>query len=245
MAELFQKAKQNRVFQDVVDQVQAAILDGKIEVGAKLPPERELCESFQVSRGSLREALRILEQKSLIEMRLGVNGGAYVKDANSELMAENLAMLIRSQSISLEHLAQFREGVESTVAGLAAETITEVDNKKLQALIEEAEVCRNKGLGSWDEFIQVDEKVHMEIARITGNPLYTFILNSVHDNMDRYYEKYLPAGEEELEENYQDLRNLVDAISQHDTKTARRMAIEHIRRFNAHMQKKKRQEDWK
>ncbi len=102
MAELFQKAKQNRVFQDVVDQIQTAILDGKIEVGAKLPPERELCESFQVSRGSLREALRILEQKSLIEMRLGGNGGAYVKDANSELMAENLAMLIRSHSISLE-----------------------------------------------------------------------------------------------------------------------------------------------
>ncbi len=117
----FKKAKQNRIFQDVVDQVQVAILDGRIGAGERLPAERELCEMFQTSRGTLREALRILEQKSLIEIRLGVNGGAYVKDANAELMAENLAMLIRSQTISLSHLAEFREGVEGSVAGLAAQ----------------------------------------------------------------------------------------------------------------------------
>ncbi len=245
MAEIFQKAKQNRIFQDVVDQIQAAILDGKIEVGAKLPPERELCESFKVSRGSLREALRILEQKSLIEMKLGVNGGAYVKDANSELMAENLAMLIRSNSISLEHLAEFREGVESTVAGLAAQMTTAPDNEKLRDLIKEAETCRNQGIADWNGFILVDEKVHMEIARITGNPLYTFVLTSVHANMHRYYDRYLPAGEDEMEENYQDLRMLVDAITRHDVQGARHLAIEHVRRFNAHMLKRKRLEKWK
>ncbi len=101
------------------------------------------------------------------------------------------------------------------------------------------------GLAGWDDFIQIDEKIHMEIARITGNPIYTFILTSVHDNMDRYYERYLPAGEEEMEENYQDLRNLVEAITRHDVQGARRMAIEHIRRFDAHMQKRKRQEEWR
>ena len=93
--------------------------------------ERELCEMFQTSRGTLREALRILEQKSLIEIRLGVNGGAYVKDANGELMAENLAMLIRSQTISLSHLAEFREGIEGSVAGLAAQRASAGDIKKL------------------------------------------------------------------------------------------------------------------
>ncbi len=240
MTEIFKKAKQNRVFQDVVDQIQAVILDGKIEVGAKLPPERELCESFQVSRGSLREALRILEQKSLIEMRLGVNGGAYVKDANAELMAENLAMLIRSQSISLEHLAEFREDVESNVAGFAAQRATGLDNEKLQALIVEAEEHRNKGLEGWTKFIQVDERVHMEIARISGNPLYTFVLTSVHDNMHRYYDRYLPAGVEEMEENFQDLKMLVEAITNKDAPHAREVAREHVHRFNAHMVKRKR-----
>ncbi len=119
---MFKKATQNRMYQDIVEQIQVAILDNRIKPGARLPSERDLCEMFQTSRGTLREALRILEQKSLIEIRLGANGGAYVKDANAELMAENLAMLIRSQNISLSHLAEFREGIEGVVARLAEAT---------------------------------------------------------------------------------------------------------------------------
>ena len=80
MEQLFRKAKQSRIYQDVVEQIQTAILDGEIEAGAKLPSERDLCDLFQTSRGTLREALRILEQKSLIEIRLGVSeiGRAHV-----------------------------------------------------------------------------------------------------------------------------------------------------------------------
>ena len=176
MDKLFHKAKQNRIFQDIVDQIQTAILDGDLAAGDKLAPERELVEMFQTSRGTLREALRILEQKGLIEIRLGITGGAYVKDANAELMAENLAMLIRSHDISLEHLAEFREGVEGTVAGLAAKRSTTADKQKLLNLIREAEKICVKGTAFWSDFVQVDEKIHTEIARIAGNPLYSFVL---------------------------------------------------------------------
>ena len=119
--QLFRKAKQNRIFQDVVEQIQDVILDGKIKPGERLPSERELGEMLGTSRGTLREALRILEQKGLIEIRLGVNGGAIVKETNWEQMSETLALLIRSQSVALEHLAEFREGVEGIIASLAAE----------------------------------------------------------------------------------------------------------------------------
>ncbi len=72
---MFQKAKQNRIFQDVVDQIQEAILQGRLKAGNKLPSERELQEIFQTSRGTLREALRVLEQKGLITIKTGVSGG--------------------------------------------------------------------------------------------------------------------------------------------------------------------------
>jgi DNA-binding FadR family transcriptional regulator len=170
MEKLFHKAKQNRIFQDVVEQIQTAILEGKLVAGDKLAPERELGEMFQTSRGTLREALRILEQKGLIEIRLGVNGGAYVKDANCELMAENLAMLIRSHDISLEHLSEFREGVEGTVASLAASRSTAADHKKLASLIEEARGFHQLGMAGWKDFVQVDERFHTEIAGIQGLP---------------------------------------------------------------------------
>ena len=135
MPELFIKARQSRIFQDVVEQIQAAILGGGIAPGDKLPPERELVDVFGTSRPTVREALRVLEQKGLIEIRLGVRGGAYVRTPNSELMAENLAMLIRTESVSLAHLAEFRQGIEGLVAGLAALRATANDIEILNELV--------------------------------------------------------------------------------------------------------------
>lgn len=236
----FKKAKQNRIFQDVVDQIQVAILEGQVSAGERLPSERDLCEMFQTSRGTLREALRILEQKSLIEIRLGVNGGAYVKDANAELMAENLAMLIQSQNISLSHLAEFREGIEGTVARLAAQRASAADIKSLNSLLSKADGFRRLGTSGWKDFVRIDEKIHTEIARIAGNPLYSFILKSVHDNIHRYYDKFLNAGDEELEENYRDLFLIIEAIKDGDDELASSRAIEHVQKFSMYMQGKKR-----
>jgi len=239
---IFQKAKKNRIFQDVVNQIQTAILEGQLQTGDRLPPERELGELFETSRGTLREALRILEQKGLIEIRLGINGGAYVKDANAELMAENLAMLIRSHDVSLEHLAEFREGVEGTVAGLAARRSTAADNKKLTALMDEAAKNHARGLDGWNDFVRVDEKIHTEIARISGNPLYTFVLQSIHENIHRYYDKFLPAGKIELEENFRDLQRIVGAIARKQPEPASLAARKHVRRFTNYMEMRRRRQ---
>lgn len=241
MKKIFHKAKQNRIFQDVVDQIESAILEGKLSPGDKLSAERELGEMFQTSRGTLREALRILEQKGLIEIRLGINGGAYIKDANADLMTDNFAMLIRSHTISLEHLAEFRENVEGAVTGLAALRSTDADNNKLLLLIAEAAEKCEKGLDRWNDFVQVDDRIHTEIARIAGNPLYTFVLHSIHQNIFRYYDKFLAVGETEMDENFQDLRLMVEAIVDSDADTARRMAVEHVRRFSRYMENRKRQ----
>ncbi|WP_051305906.1 FadR/GntR family transcriptional regulator [Desulfogranum mediterraneum] len=238
MKKLFHKAQQKRVYQDVVNQIQEAILDGEIEAGSKLPAERSLCEMFQTSRGTLREALRILEQKSLIEIRLGTNGGAYVRDVNGELMAENLAMLIHSKAVSLAHLAEFREGVEATVGGLAAQRATSVDCEELHGLLARAERFRDGGLEQWDSFVRVDEQIHTAIARIAGNPLYSFILKSVHDNIHRYYDKFLFVGSQELEENYQDLAAIITAICDHDSAAAASLSKGHVHRFAVYMKEK-------
>lgn len=240
MENIFHKAQQKRVYQDVVNQIQSAILDGEIAAGERLPPERVLCDMFQTSRGTLREALRILEQKSLIEIRLGASGGAYVKDANAELMVENLAMLIRSDAVSLDHLAEFREGVEQSVSALAAQRATALECSQLEALLAKAKAYRDRGVSEWDNFVRMDEQIHQAVARIAGNPLYIFVLQSVHANIGRYYDKFLCVGENELEENFQDLRNIVAAIGAHDSEAAGRLAAQHVRRFAVFMLQKKR-----
>jgi DNA-binding transcriptional regulator YhcF (GntR family) len=113
---MFETAKSTKVFQDVVAQIEDAILAGRVKTGDMLPSERDLKDMFRISRGTLREALRVLEQKGLIEIKLGVGGGSLVKTVDGGQVSESLGLLIRSQKVSLNQLAEFREGLEGTVA---------------------------------------------------------------------------------------------------------------------------------
>src|SRR5262245_48296712 len=141
---MFKTVKLNRAYQDVVDQIQEAIIDGSLKPGSQLPAERDLKEQFGVSRGTLREALRVLEQKGLIEIRTGVAGGSVIREVNSETLSENIGLLIRNCSVSLRDLAEFREGMEGGVAALAAQRITDQERMELQVLLDEAETHLKK-----------------------------------------------------------------------------------------------------
>jgi len=235
---MFQAAKQTKVFQDVVEQIQEAILDGRLTAGQTLPAERELKETFNISRGTLREALRVLEQKGLIEIKLGVGGGSVVKAVDTDQIIESLGLLIRSQKVSLNHLAQFREDVEGIVAAHAAENHVAEDIQTLKALLVNAHGCVKKGSSQRNAFIDIDKKIHMTMARITGNPVYITVLHSIHDNIHRYYDRFLSMEKPELEENYNDLCDLVAAIETADAELARRLAKQHVQRFNQYMKKK-------
>lgn len=235
---MFQTAKQTKVFQDVVEQIQEAILDGRLTAGQTLPAERELKETFNISRGTLREALRVLEHKGLIEIKLGVGGGSVVKAVDTDQISESLGLLIRSQKVSLNHLAQFREDVEGIVAAHAAENHVAEDIQTLKDLLVNAHGCLKKGISQRNAFIAIDKQIHMTMARITGNPVYISVLHSIHDNIHRYYDRFLSMDEPELEENYNDLRDLVAAIENTDAELACRIAKQHVQRFNQYMQKK-------
>lgn len=239
MRELFRKARQNRVFQDVVEQIQDAVLEGRLRPGDRLPAERELGALFGVSRGTLREALRVLEQKGLIEIRLGVGGGAMIRDAGTEPLSESLILLMRSQKVSLEHLAEFREEVEGAVTGLAARRADLEDRKCLRKMLEQAGAYCEAGLIHWDDFVRTDEKIHTAISQIARNPLYAMILQTIHENIHRYYDRFLPVGGALLRENYQDLCDIVEAVEMHDVERARQVASEHVRRFYRHMTSRK------
>ncbi|MFH1983868.1 MAG: FadR/GntR family transcriptional regulator [Pseudomonadota bacterium] len=233
---MFRIAKQNRIFQDVVDQIQEAILRGDLRPGDTLPPERDLKETFQTSRGTLREALRVLEQKGLIEIRLGVRGGSVVKAATGEPFSESLDLLIRSQKVSLSHLAEFREGVEGTVAAMAAARASKKDLRILEALLAEAKRHVATGPAAWDEFVNVDKRFHQALARISGNPIYILINQMVHDNIQRYYDDFLPIDSRVLTENYTDLCQILDIVKSGDSEAARRVAARHVQRFNEYME---------
>jgi GntR family transcriptional regulator, transcriptional repressor for pyruvate dehydrogenase complex len=234
---VFQQVKQSRVFQDVVDQIQEAIVQGKLAPGSRLPAERELTDIFKASRGTLREALRVLEQKGLISIKTGVKGGAVVNILTTHQFSESLDLLIRYQRVSLRDLAEFREGVEGMVAALAAQRATKEDIRHLKTLLNKAGQCLDQGTSGWDAFIRMDNQIHMSLARMAGNPMYESVLQTIYDNIHRYFDRFLPREEKIIQENYQDLCAIVSAVEKGDANEASLLVQDHVFRFNRRMEK--------
>ncbi|NTV51151.1 MAG: FadR family transcriptional regulator [Geobacteraceae bacterium] len=235
---MFKQVKQSKAYQDVVEQIQESIMAGTLKAGSMLPAERELKEQFGISRGTLREALRVLEQKGLIEIRTGVSGGSLVREINSDNLSDNLGLLIRNCAVSLKDLAEFREEMEGGVAALAAERTGADDVALLKSLLAEGEGHLSQGRSGWDAFIRTDEQLHLALARMSGNQLFLTVLQSLYANIHTYYVKYLPVNQDLLQENLADLRDIVAAVTSHNSEKARSVAQSHVRRFNSYMEQK-------
>lgn len=227
---MFKEVKPNKVFQDVVGQIEAAIVGGDLEVGDKLPPERELKETFSVSRGTLREAFRVLEEKSLIDIQLGAGGGAIVQEVTPGVGTDSLSLLLRSQDVSLDALKEVRMDMEVSIARLAAERAEPEGLERLQGILKQAKGSLDDHSG-WRVYVRADAEFHMELARLTGNPVYEYIQTAIHENINRYYAEYLEHDESVLYDHYQDLCEIVDAVAKGDGEMASAKMQQHLGRM--------------
>jgi GntR family transcriptional regulator, transcriptional repressor for pyruvate dehydrogenase complex len=228
---MFKKPVTNRIYQSLVEQIQEAILSGKLKPGDKLPAQRKLQEIFDTSRASIREALRVLEEKGLIEIKLGVSGGAIIKSANIEYVSESLSLLIKQQQIPIRHLMEFREEVEGGAVALAAERATIDDIAKLKGILSEAKKLLEIGIKKLVEFDEVDQKFHIETAKISQNVMFLSIQKMIHNNI-HYYFKSLPREDlSMMQQNYEDLVAITNAIEQNHATAARGSAQLHIQRY--------------
>ena len=126
----FKPIRQFRISEEVLSQLKESILLGKFKSGEKLPSERELTEEFQVSRGVIREAIRILEITGFVTLRQGPTGGAFVTDLSFDHVGNAFLDLFLSNKVSIPELANVRLFVEPEVARLAALNATEEDRKR-------------------------------------------------------------------------------------------------------------------
>jgi GntR family transcriptional repressor for pyruvate dehydrogenase complex len=232
---MFKKTSQQRIFEDLVSQIEGAILDGRLKAGDKLPAQRDLVDMFQTGRGPLREALRVLEQKGLLEIKRGVRGGAVVRPPSMAPVAESLGLLLRHREITLTELSEFREGVEGSVAAIAAQRASQADIRQLKSLLKQAKKHAGDGIEAWEPFCQVDNHIHVAIAKAAGNRVYEFVLRMVHDNIQQYYEAHPLKDRSFMQENYQDLCDIVSALEKHQATAVRSLMQSHVRRFSRYM----------
>ena len=221
----FKKMKPLKSYQHVVDEIQTAICEGNLKEGETLPSEMKLKEMFDTSRGTIREALRVLEQKGLVSIRTGVNGGARVQGANTKPMTDSVAILIRQQKVSLHHLAEFREMMEGHISEQAARNADENDIQMLKGILSDAAVHIQTKPDGWEEFHKMDAKFHRTLAMIAENPLLEANLTAVHDNIQIYFHQYLPWSEALLHDNFKDLCDIAAAVEQRNPDAAMKRGI--------------------
>jgi DNA-binding FadR family transcriptional regulator len=143
------------------------ILSGELREGAVLPAERELVKQTQMSRATVREALRILEVQNLVRVKAGRAGGAFVQRPTTASMANSVSMLIRGRQIKLADLMETREALEPFCAELAAAKRTEADLATLD-LANEAIADPGADLS---RFLQANLDWHVGVAIASHNEL--------------------------------------------------------------------------
>jgi DNA-binding FadR family transcriptional regulator len=218
-------------FRNVAERLQHLITQRDVSPGDRLPAERQLAADLQVSRSSVREALRVLEQKDLVEIRRGTKGGAYVKAPSHRQLSEGMDILLRFNQLSLDQIAEFREQIEGGVTALAAGKANADDLRMLKHRLEAAQSFLGKGCGGVDGFIEADKAIHLCVAQIAGNPLFTQALKALL-GLRQYFCRFLKLDPSFMEADYADLSGIVQAMENRQPETAVSITQAHISRFN-------------
>jgi len=168
----FISAKSVRVSDNIAGQLKNAILSGSIKPGEKLPSERELTETFQVSRVGVREAIRTLEFTGFVNIKQGPLGGAYVQRLGYDRLTESYNDLFLAGLLTVREMVQARIYLEPEVTRLAAESINDKWATKLKIALESEKVPT----GKHDEWVRRNTNTDYVLMEICGNRFYQAML---------------------------------------------------------------------
>ena len=222
---MFESVKSNKISEHITEQIRKAIFEGRLKPGDKLPSEKQLMETFQVSKASLREALRSLEVLGFLEIRKGATGGSFVTEVDMEKARTLLINFLHFKNLSLQDLSEVRLILEPYVAEKAALAIAEEQLDNLRKLNEESEHLLKNGMSSKSRENEI--AFHRIIGAVTGNPILMFILEFVeHLLIDA--KDILQPGKEFSERVLAAHKSIYEALSERNPGEARKEMIRHV-----------------
>lgn len=168
------------IARQIADQIRAAVTDGSLQPGDRLPAEHELAASFNVARGTVREALRTLGASGLVRSARGSRGGTFVTVPDAETVAaqlgESLALWFDVGNISLADVNEARAVLERECVRSAALKRTEDDLTEMRRAIE---LSRSLDLSD-NEFITADVDFHTAVSNAAKNEILGLAMAAVH-----------------------------------------------------------------
>src|SRR5947207_1008592 len=218
-----------KVFEQIAEQIEKRILDGELKSGDRLPTERDLAEQFHASRTAVREAMKILAQKGLIEMRPG--RGTIVIDSDNEAMQNSIDLVMKLKLGEVggsDNLVEVREILETEIAALAAARASE----KEIAAMREAIMVMDASLSDADNYIAADNRFHEALAQATQNTLILILVNSIV-NLLSEQRKQIFAVEGGPQRGQIHHKRILESITRRDPEAARATMRAHLRQVRA------------
>lgn len=177
----YAKIKQPKLADVIENRIETMILDGSLELGEKLPAERELAKQFDVSRPSLREAIQRLESKGLLMRRQG--GGTYVREALRQKLADPLFELLDTHPESQYDLLEFRHALEGFSAYYAALRGTSDDFDKIKACFEAIENAQRDN--NLDLEIQSVALFYLAVIEASRNVVFLHLARGIQPLLEK------------------------------------------------------------
>ena len=171
---VYKTVRASRLYEQIVRQIEDSILKGVLKPGDQLPAERELAQNFGVSRTAVREAVKALREKGLVEAFSG--RGTFITNGTTQAIRQSLDLMSRiGQQEGFTHLAELRQILEPEIAALAAVRIEE----QLLATMRESVATMDRSLEDPEAYIEADLDFHLALAEAAANPLVLSLLDSI------------------------------------------------------------------
>lgn len=196
---------------EIASQIKNWIISNRIDIGQKLPAERELAESLSVSRVVIREALKSLGQSGFIETRLGARGGSFVSNKIYKPFFGIISDLLRDGALSLHHFCEAREAVEKFSMELAVEHIKDEDIDRLRSI----NMKLLDDMSNSARFPYSNMEFHVGISEISRNPLAKLLVTALLQTLIMVYPSS-PQSPKFIEATYERHCKILEAMGIRD-----------------------------
>lgn len=210
----------------VAQRIEALIVEQRLAPGDALPPERSLASRLEVSRNILREALRTLGEKGLVNVVSGK--GTFVREPSTEAVEASLSLLLQLRHVSLVELCDARAAIEPEMAALAAERRTDADIERINARMLELEQS-----GSPAEHVAADLEFHRAIAETSRHSVYASIADAVRALVTRsmLVGTNVPRAIDVSDTQHQAIAEAITAGDPDQARNAMRVHIAYVRDY--------------
>jgi GntR family transcriptional regulator, transcriptional repressor for pyruvate dehydrogenase complex len=208
----------------VADKILDRILRNGLKPGARLPPEAEMRQQLGVGRGTVREALRLLEAQGLITVRSGPQGGPVVEELDIEHMTRLLLLLLIFWEATLRDVYEVREVLDPLVAGLAAQHASDEQIEQLRESVKALHAASPDEEG----IVAENQLFHQLLGEASGNPVLAAFVGAITRIFDGYAMgtgKYGPKEARKIADFHD---AIAEAVANGDTASAQEAARNHI-----------------